>query len=144
MNDETQELEKALGEGPSVIQTDPIPSAPEPAPGMITLRMPRSKPYEEGFEFPEGNLDFGTGSKHSANHALTNIKFTIDGRGDGFAVIREDHPALADLLRRYPQVELVDTNPRPIRYGCPDCDKDYATKKALKVHQKTHAPDPEK
>jgi len=115
-------------------------AAPE---GTVTLRMPRPHPYEAGFEFPEGNLDFGPGSRHSATYAQTNIKFHTDGQGDGYAVgVPIDHPMLPELQRQYPQVQIVDSTTGPQVFVCSTCDREYKTKKSLRAHQTTHEAKP--
>lgn len=114
---------------------DVVPEAP--AEHMV-LRMPRRRPYEQGFEDPNTNMDYGPASRNSPNHAQVNIKFTANGDGDGFAVVPVDHPLLDSLMRKYPQVEVVESNPRPEAYVCEVCDKEYKTKGGLSTHKRSH------
>jgi hypothetical protein len=138
VEDMIEELDGALSEAtalPDAPTADPRPISPV---GYLTLRMPRTTPYSEGFEFPEGNLDFGPSPKHAATHAQTNIKFYADGQGDGYAVVPEDHPLLDALMKRYPQVEVVESNPEPEAWVCEVCEKEYKTKKGLLNHKRGH------
>lgn len=144
VNDDTLAEELAKGELTApAIDIQPVPTEAEVVPtageaGYITLRMPRTRPYEDGFEFPEGNLDFGPAGPYDSDHDARNIKFRSDGEGPGYAIVREDHPLLGRLQQKYPQVQVVDTNPVPTAYVCDVCDKELATKKALATHKKSH------
>lgn len=105
---------------------------------LMVLRMPRTRPYEDGFEFPEGNLDFGPSSRFSPDHDRVNIKFTADGEGDGYAIVRKDHPLLDDLFRRYPQVKVVESSAKTTAYVCDVCDDEFKTKNGLAQHKRSH------
>lgn len=105
---------------------------PPPEGGMMTLRMPR-QPAEDGLEWTLGNLDFGPSPIHTAEHAVTNIKFN-----DGYAFVSYDHPALDALLRRYPQIEHVVSEDKERIFVCPTCDRDFASRAAFRTHQRSH------
>lgn len=141
-------MTKLTSQLPGVLEeldSQPIPDeepaqAPRSGAGerYLTLRMPRTVPYEEGFEFTEGNLDFGPAAKHSANHDETNIRFRADGAGDGYAIVREGHPLLPALMQRYPQVQVVESNPKPEAYVCEICEAEYKTTRGLLTHKLSH------
>jgi hypothetical protein len=120
------------------LDTQPAKAVTEVPAEHMMLRMPRSVPYIEGFEFPEGNIDFGPATRHAPNHDEVNIQFHAEGDGDGYAIVRADHPMLDALMRRYPQVEVVESNPKPEAYLCEVCGKEYKTARALLTHKRGH------
>lgn len=134
-DDELEEPQAATLDTQDVpIEAPPVPTGDD----LMVLRMPRKVPYVEGFEFPEGNLDFGPAPKHAAAHDTTNIKFTANGDGDGYAIVRRDHPLLPALMRKYPQVEMVESNQKAEAYVCEVCGREYKTKPGLLNHKLTH------
>ena len=129
------ELAQELNQPEPDVQPVPVAEA-----GYVTLRMPRVVPYSEGFEFPDGNLDYGPAGRYDADHGELNIKFTADGMGDGYAIVRADHPLLGPLQRSYPQVSVVDSGnaKRPEAYVCEIDGKEFRSVKALVTHKKSH------
>ena len=136
MTDLATELE---GGSDAALDTQDVPTEiPVPDPGNVVFRMPRTTPYSEGFEFIEGNLDFGPAAKHAPNHDEVNLSFHAEGDGDGYCIAKADHPLIPDLMRRYPQVEIVESNTEPEAFVCEVCEKEYKTKRGLLNHKLSH------
>lgn len=116
--------------------TDPDLKTPS---GVIVLEMPNPHP-DDGRENPLANLDFGPAGRFAADHDTTNILFRETMPGVGQAIVRNDHPLLDDLFRKYPQVKQVTGGPDTV-FLCSTCDdgREFAGKPQLRSHMRAHA-----
>jgi hypothetical protein len=89
------------------------------------------------------NLDFGPAGRHDADHDERNITFRGEREGGGYAMVRGDHPLLARLLEKYPQVRYVTKEGKEPIYVCDDCGDEFGSKPALRTHRRSHKPEPE-
>jgi hypothetical protein len=111
-----------------------------PAEGYMGLVMPNPFGADpEHRENPLANLDFGPAGRHAPDHDTTNIVFREVEPGVGRTIVRGDHPLLARLFEKYPQIVVDDGGPERI-FTCAECDdgREFGSKIALRNHQRVH------
>lgn len=83
-------------------------------------------------------LTFGPGSVRVNGPETTDNMIVFGHVEPGVAIVREGHPLLPALLRRYPHVKVMEPGEQIGKvYACPDCDKEFTTKRAVKGHAKS-------
>lgn len=94
------------------------------------------------YDSKRDGLVYGQGSVGMNGPETTDAMIVFGAVEPGVAIVREGHPLLPGLLRRFPHIKVMEPGEQIGKvYACPDCDKEFSTKRAVKGHAKSaHAP----